>query len=52
MMLKKEVKRLRYNNYLMQNKFKKFIYNEIKYSFTLPKMFVTGGTEMTEVESS
>jgi cellulose biosynthesis protein BcsQ len=36
----------------MQNKFKKVIYNEVQYRFTLPKMFVSGENEMTEMEST
>lgn len=46
--LKKEVKRLRYNNYLLYNKFKKIMYNDLNYLFTLPKYFVDGEIDMKE----
>lgn len=52
LLLKREVKRLRYNNYLMFNKFKKMLYNGFTYQFTLPKMFVNGDRVMEEIETS
>lgn len=41
MQLKKEVKKMRYNSYLLGNKFKKIFYSPFELEFTLPKMFVS-----------
>jgi hypothetical protein len=43
------VKKLRYLNYLLANKFKKICYGETKIDFTLPKLFVSGGADIKEV---
>lgn len=49
--LKKLVKKLRYDNYLMCNKFKKIFYSHFAITFTLPKIFVSGQKDMEEVNT-
>ena len=48
--LRKEVKKLRYNSYLVCNKFKKVFYSVFAIDFTLPGLFLDEeGTGMDEV---
>lgn len=40
---------MRWNSYLLHNKFKKIFYSPLKLDFTLPKIFVTHEESMDEV---
>jgi hypothetical protein len=49
--VRKEVKKMRYNNYLLYNKFKKIFYSPFSVDFTLPRLFVTSNKTMEEVKT-